>query len=584
MPLIVKDRVQETSTTTGTGTFTLAGAVSGFATFSSAVGNGNTTYYAIVGGTEWEVGIGTVAAGTLARTTLLASSTGSAISFSAGIKNVFCTYPADKSVTIDDIQTLTNKTINLASNTLTGTTAQFNTALSDGDFATLAGTETLTNKALNGTLGATTPSTVAATTISASGISTFSAGSAAAPAITTAGDTNTGVFFPVADTIAFAEGGVEAMRIDSSGNLLINTSSVADPAGWGKLVQLYGTSYAAFSIKTAASQWDIANYANALTFYNGATERMRIDSSGNVGVGVTPSAWSSIKALQVVNASFGGLGNGNYSASNAYYDGANWKYITSNYATLYQQSGNAGDGTHKWSTAPSGTAGNTISFTTAMTLDANGNLGIGTASAGSMFMYNYAASTIGTRLGANPSDQGFQIGTRNGVAGAGSGTEIARLRWGYGGADSAYISAERNGGTGANRINVVCNMSAGVFLAAGGTSWGSLSDERQKTNLEPITDASNKLNTLRTVTGRYITDEETISRAFLIAQDVQAVLPEAVDAQEDEEGTLGLRYTDLIPLLVAGFKEQQIAIQELKDIVNNQVEQIKALETQLGVK
>ena len=98
MALIVKDRVQETSTTTGTGTFTLAGAVSGFQTFSSAIGNGNTTYYAIVGGTEWEVGLGTVAAGTLARTTLIASSTGSAVSFSAGTKNVFCTYPADQSI------------------------------------------------------------------------------------------------------------------------------------------------------------------------------------------------------------------------------------------------------------------------------------------------------------------------------------------------------------------------------------------------------------------------------------------------------------------------------------------------------
>lgn len=238
MALIVKDRVQETSTTTGTGTLTLAGAISGFQTFSSAIGNGNTTYYAIVGGTEWEVGIGTIGAGTLARTTLLASSTGSAVSFSAGIKNVFCTYAASKSVTIDDIQTLTNKTINLASNTLTGTTAQFNTALSDGDFATLAGTETLTNKtltsptvtggALNGTLGATTPSTVAATTISASGVSTFSAGTAAAPAITTTGDTNTGIFFPAADTIAFSEGGAEAMRIDSSGNLGIGATA---PAG-----------------------------------------------------------------------------------------------------------------------------------------------------------------------------------------------------------------------------------------------------------------------------------------------------------------------------------------------------------------
>jgi hypothetical protein len=98
MALIVKDRVQETSTTTGTGTFTLAGATSGFQTFSSAIGNGNTTYYAIVGGTEWEVGLGTVGAGTLARTTLIASSTGSFVSFSAGDKNVFVTYPADQSI------------------------------------------------------------------------------------------------------------------------------------------------------------------------------------------------------------------------------------------------------------------------------------------------------------------------------------------------------------------------------------------------------------------------------------------------------------------------------------------------------
>lgn len=99
MPLVVKDRVQETSTTTGTGTLTLAGAVSGYQTFSSAIGNTNTTYYAIVGGTEWEVGIGTVGAGTLTRDTILESSNGgTAVNLSAGTKNVFCTYPAEKSV------------------------------------------------------------------------------------------------------------------------------------------------------------------------------------------------------------------------------------------------------------------------------------------------------------------------------------------------------------------------------------------------------------------------------------------------------------------------------------------------------
>jgi hypothetical protein len=99
MALVVKDRVQETATTTGTGTFTLAGAVSGFQSFS-AIGNANTTYYAIVGGAEWEVGLGTYTSSgtTLSRDTVLSSSTGSKVSFSAGTKNVFVTYPASDSV------------------------------------------------------------------------------------------------------------------------------------------------------------------------------------------------------------------------------------------------------------------------------------------------------------------------------------------------------------------------------------------------------------------------------------------------------------------------------------------------------
>jgi hypothetical protein len=99
MALVVKDRVQETSTTTGTGTITLAGAVSGFQSFS-AIGNANTTYYAIVGGTQWEVGLGTytLSGTTLSRDTVLASSTGSKLDLAAGTKNVFVTYPADKSI------------------------------------------------------------------------------------------------------------------------------------------------------------------------------------------------------------------------------------------------------------------------------------------------------------------------------------------------------------------------------------------------------------------------------------------------------------------------------------------------------
>ena len=99
MPLVVADRVQETTTTTGTGTITLAGAVSGFRSFAT-IGNANTTYYCVTSGTAWEVGIGTYtsAGTTLARTTILASSAAGAAITLAGTSNVFCVYPAGKSV------------------------------------------------------------------------------------------------------------------------------------------------------------------------------------------------------------------------------------------------------------------------------------------------------------------------------------------------------------------------------------------------------------------------------------------------------------------------------------------------------
>lgn len=87
MALKVRDRVKETTTTTGTGTITLAGAVTGFRTFSSVLSDNDTTYYAIVGDTQFEVGLGTYSSNTLARTTVLSSSnSNSAVSFSTGTK------------------------------------------------------------------------------------------------------------------------------------------------------------------------------------------------------------------------------------------------------------------------------------------------------------------------------------------------------------------------------------------------------------------------------------------------------------------------------------------------------------------
>jgi hypothetical protein len=104
MALVINDRVKETSTTTGTGTFNLAGAETGYESFVSGVGTGNTTYYAIElnSANQWEVGIGTVTSGspdTLSRDTIISSSNSdAAVTFSAGTKNVFCTLPAKKTI------------------------------------------------------------------------------------------------------------------------------------------------------------------------------------------------------------------------------------------------------------------------------------------------------------------------------------------------------------------------------------------------------------------------------------------------------------------------------------------------------
>lgn len=185
MALVIADRVREQSTTTGAGTFTLTGAVVGFQTFSSAIGNGNTTYYTISnpGTTEWEVGVGTVSAGQLARTTILSSSNaGSLVNFSAGTKDVFVTYPAEKSVN-EDVAGAVNITT-LAAGTISATGAITSTVTTGTAPLVIASTTKVSNlnvDLLDGadwtappSIGSGTANAAAFTTISASGDVTFS--------------------------------------------------------------------------------------------------------------------------------------------------------------------------------------------------------------------------------------------------------------------------------------------------------------------------------------------------------------------------------------------------------------------------
>jgi hypothetical protein len=130
MALVVKDRVRVTTASTGTGTITLGAAVNAFQDFS-VIGDGNTTYYAIVDSTagDWEVGIGTYTASgtTLSRDTILESSSGgTAVSFGAGIKDVFVTYPAEKAVYFDAANAVNIDNIQIDGNTISSTNTNGN--------------------------------------------------------------------------------------------------------------------------------------------------------------------------------------------------------------------------------------------------------------------------------------------------------------------------------------------------------------------------------------------------------------------------------------------------------------------------
>jgi hypothetical protein len=126
------------------------------------------------------------------------------------------------------------------------------------------------------------------------------------------------------------------------------------------------------------------------------------------------------------------------------------------------------------------------------------------------------------------------------------------------------------------------NLSNGVYLSGvTATSWSGLSDERAKDIIEPITNATEKVSSLRAVIGKYKNDTENTRKSFLIAQDVQKVLPEAVSVCNEQTGFLGLAYTDVIPLLVASIQELKATVDAQATTLATQATEITALQTQV---
>jgi hypothetical protein len=240
----------------------------------------------------------------------------------------------------------------------------------------------------------------------------------------------------VAGGIRFSTGGAtERMRIDSSGNVGIGTSSPITNLDVNGNINFNGFlstssdnylfSYAGGTYGQVRSGIYLDGTNSVLKFYNAQTESMCIDSSGNLGLGVTPSAWSGYTVFQNKAVSLASAANVvGFLSGNAYSDGT-WKYVVNGAACQYAIN-NGGE--HRWFTAPSGTAGNAISFTQAMTLDASGNLGIGTSSPS-----NYAKlaianlNTIGSEVnistfvggGASEHSSIFRLGANQGSAALG---------------------------------------------------------------------------------------------------------------------------------------------------------------------
>ena len=408
------------------------------------------------------------------------------------------------------------------------------------------------------------------------GVASFAAGSASAPAITRTGDTNTGIFFPAADTIAFAEGGVEAMRLDSSGNM---------------------------------------------------------------GLGVTPSAWASgSKGFQV--GAWGAISSnttsGNMEVTNNAYQSSNagvFTYVNTQAATRYAQA----LGNHQWYNAASGTAGNAISFTQAMTLDASGNLLVGRTNTtianntgtivaptftsiagnsndGTLFLRN-CSSTVSAGIGGllrfdavyrnSDSDvtdiagvAGLRENATNGnyagylafstTPNGGSRTERARidssgnllvgttsssLTSGTGfkviGASNSYIGVVTDQSTNSNSGIHLYSTGAGAYrfyvgnggtIYATSTSISAISDERLKENIRDIDTGLNAVMALkpRRFDWKEGKGQDKKDAAGFIAQEFEEVFPECVGtskAGEDGIEYKNINHETLIPTLVKAIQE-----------------------------